>query len=136
MQVPRRIVTSLRPLAVLSTLAIALLVHAPLQAAAADSGYSITMTPSSTQLQAPPGGSTTNGFSVINEGAHGYSMSVSVAPYHVIGDNYQPQFTPLPGHTDASQWLHLEGPPSQYLAPRTPLNIDYSLTVPAGTVRL
>lgn len=96
-------------------------------------GYSITMTPPSTQLQAPPGGSTNGSFTVINEGNVGYNMALSVAPYYVVSDSYQPKFTLLPGKTDASAWIHLSGPTTQYLKAGLPLNIGYSLTVPPGT---
>jgi hypothetical protein len=100
--------------------------------AAAASSYSITMTPSSTEIAAPPGGSTSSSFSVINEGSTGYTMTLSVAPYRVVGDNYNPEFTTLPGTTDASKWIHLNAN-SQYLKTQQLQNISYSLNVPTGT---
>jgi len=103
------------------------------KAATIGGSYSITMTPSSTELHAPPGGTTSSSFSVINEGKTGYNMVLSVAPYRVVGDVYDPQFTLLPGKTDASKWVHFNAPSTQYLPAGQPQNISYTLDVPAGT---
>lgn len=103
------------------------------RANAASSSYSITMTPSSTQLSALPGGSANSSFSVINEGVTGYTMTISVAPYHVFGDNYSPEFNVLPGTTDASKWISLSAPATQNLAAGKVQSIHYSLNVPAHT---
>src|SRR6202012_5063275 len=106
---------------------------APNATASAVSSYSITMTPSSTQLQVPPGGTTTGSFTVINEGKVGYNMALSVAPYYVVGANYLPKFTLPPGKTDSAQWIHLSSPATQYLKAGLPQKLGYTLTVPAGT---
>lgn len=105
----------------------------PASADARASSYSITMTPSSIELSAPPGGSTSSSFSVVNEGLTNYTMAVSVAPYRVVGDNYNPQFNALPGTTDASQWIHLSAPANQNLTAGKVQSVDFSLNVPAGT---
>ena len=121
-------------LALLSVGLLALAIAAPRHSnAAASANDSITMTPSSTEIHAPPGGTTSGSLNVINPGSSGYGMSLAVAPYRVIGDSYDPQFTELPGTTDASQWLHLEGPLTQNLAAHTLASVDYTLSVPAGT---
>lgn len=102
-------------------------------AASGATSQNITVTPSSAELSAAPGGSTANSFSVINGGDSAYDLAVSVMPYHVEGTGYDPQFTPLPGTTDASEWVHIAGPRTQTLAARKLVNVDYTLNVPAGT---
>jgi hypothetical protein len=101
--------------------------------ASTSSGNSITITPSSTELSAPPGGSENSTFSVVNDGSTDYTMEVSVSPYHVVGVSYDPQFSVLPGTTDASKWIQLSGPATQDLGPGKVQNISYTLNVPANT---
>jgi hypothetical protein len=113
--------------------ALSLLPLTQVKAATSISSYSITMTPSSAEIHAPPGGITHSNFTVINEGKSGYTIALSVTPYHVKGENYDPQFSLLPGTTDASKWVSITGPRLQTLAPRMPQTIAYSLSVPAGT---
>jgi len=103
------------------------------RAATVGGSYTITMTPSSTELHAPPDGTTSSSFGVVNEGKTGYNMTLSVAPYRVVGDDYNPQFTLLPGKTDASKWIHFNAPSTQYLAAGQTQNISYTLDIPPGT---
>src|ERR1700738_846910 len=93
----------------------------------------ITITPSSTELSVAPGSSAASSFDVVNEGNNAYNVTVSVAPYHVEGVDYDPQFTPLPGTTDASKWVHITDLPMQTLAAHKLTNVNYVLSVPAGT---
>lgn len=100
---------------------------------AATPGLSITMTPSSTELHAAPGASTSSTFTVVNQGTMSYPILLSVAPYHVEGDSYDPQFTPLPGTTDASSWIRFTDPAPSILGKNTTTTLGYTLAVPKDT---
>ncbi len=102
-----------------------------LKAYALDS-YSISMTPSSTEIHAAPGSSATSTFTVVNQGLNSYPIALSVAPYHVVGDTYDPIFTTLPGKTDASAWIHFTGAINPTLDAGKVQTITYSLNVPSG----
>jgi hypothetical protein len=100
--------------------------------ASVTSSYGITMTPSSTRLQALPGGSASSQFTVINEGNTGYNIDLSTEPYYAVGDNYLPKFTLLPGKTNASAWIRLKEQNAIYLPAHKTQSISYALSVPAG----
>lgn len=102
------------------------------QTHAADS-YSITMSPSSTELHAAPGASTTGSFTVVNLGKDDYPFVISSAPYRVVGDTYDPQFTPIVGTTDASSWIHFSDAVDDTLVAGKTKDIAYTLTIPQGT---
>ena len=102
-------------------------------AASGTSVQTVTLTPPSTELSIVPGGNADNSFDVINSGDTTYNLSVSAAPYYVEGVNYDPQFTLLPGRTDASQWVHITSSLNQTLASHKLVTISYTLRVPAST---
>ncbi len=93
----------------------------------------ITVTPSSTELSAPPGGSTQGTFNVINSGDAKFDIKISASPYHVAGVDYDPQFTQLPGTSDASKWIHFSGETSRSLEPHKTTEVAYTLEVPPNT---
>lgn len=101
--------------------------------AADASPINITITPSSTAVTVKPGASVTKKLTVLNEGVTPYTFNVSVAPYSVVGTEYNPSFIPIAGTTNASSWIQLSAPVSNYLGIRSIANIDYSITVPANT---
>jgi len=103
------------------------------RAHAQQAGYSITMTPSSTELRASPGETTTSRFTVVNQGQTSYPLLLSTQPYHVVGDIYDPQFTILAGTTDASSWIQFDEERSQTLLAGKTKDVLYTLTVPTGT---
>jgi len=96
-------------------------------------GLSITMSPSSTELHAKPGESATGTFTIVNQGTSSYPALLTVAPYHVEGIVYDPQFTLLPGTTDAASWVKLNTTESPTLGSNSTTTITYTLNVPAGT---
>ena len=101
--------------------------------AAAESAQHILVTPSSTAFSIDPGAKKAGSLSVINEGDSPFIVDVSSSPYHVEGLHYDPKFTQLPGTTDASQWVTFTSQTSQTVDARKLTNIDYTVTVPAGT---
>src|SRR5579872_2799558 len=75
--------------------------------AAAAEPETITLSPASTVISLPPGGSQLYNLSVLNDSAKSFSVSISASPYHVSGLDYKPGFSQLPGTTDASAWVKL-----------------------------
>src|SRR4051812_31830452 len=75
---------------------------------AAGASQHIALTPSSAELAIDPGQSATGTLAVINQGDDNFRVATSVAPYHVEGVDYDPEFTQLPGTVDASKWVRLQ----------------------------
>lgn len=93
---------------------------------------SITLSPASTAPSLQPGASNTYNISVLNSGNTDYSVHVYASPYSVIGVNYDPSFTQLPGTTDPTAWIHISKTSLVVPAHETVV-IPYTLTVPANT---
>lgn len=110
-----------------------LLIFASSAGASSTPPQNITISPSSIELSAPPGGSTQGSITVVNGGSSSFNFNVYANPYYVTGVNYNPTFTLLPGKTDASQWVHISGPPTQSVGAGASNVINYSLNVPANT---
>ena len=109
-----------------------LMSHA-LVAQAADAPQNITLSPSSTELSALPGGSDQGTVDVINGGSTSFKFKVYTDAYSVTGLTYDPSFTPLPGHTDPSSWIHFTGPTTATIGSGQSVSVPYTLQIPAGT---
>jgi hypothetical protein len=103
------------------------------EAASAVPPQDITISPSTAQLSAPPGGTTSGSLSVINGGGASFSFKTYADPYHVVGVDYDPSFTLIPGKTDPSSWVHFTTPTTATAAPNQTINLGYNLVVPSGT---
>jgi hypothetical protein len=118
----------------LITILVALgLAVAPLSAVFAAAPQDITLSPSSTELSAPAGGSASGSLSVINDGTSGFAVKTYIAPYHVTGIAYDPSFTQLAGTTDPSSWVHLKSPTTATIGPGATVPFSYTVEVPKGT---
>lgn len=123
--------SSLRALATL--LVVATFVAIPAGVAHAQSAsQAITISPASTRLSIDPGASVTEKFEIINGGEDGYTVDLSVSPYRVVGEQYDPAFTQLPGTVDASEWVKLSRS-SEQLDGQKVLSTSYTVTVPKDT---
>ena len=100
--------------------------------AQANDSQAITLTPASTDISVDPGASTTKTVSVINGGSEPFNVTLTSAPYHVIGSHYDPQFTQLPGTVDASEWVTLSETKATVEASKTTA-IPYTISVPKNT---
>jgi hypothetical protein len=100
---------------------------------AAEGSQHIAATPSSAELTIAPGKSASENLEIINQGTDSFRVKAYVAPYHVQGIDYDPQFTQLPGTVNASKWVTLTTPEATTLAPGKLLHIAYQVQVPAGT---
>jgi hypothetical protein len=112
--------------------AIAVFAQAPVHA---DSGptQAITVSPASTEFSIDPGASDTKSMEIINGGSDAFNVALTSSPYHVEGDNYDPQFTQIPGTVDASAWIHLSTTTGTVEANKD-LTVPYTIDVPQGTV--
>ena len=97
--------------------------------AAPSSSQNITLSPSSTDLVIAPGDTIRRNFKVINSGSDSFKADISVTPYHVEGENYDPKFTQLAGTVSPLSWVTVNSA-KVTLKPGDSADIDYSVTVP------
>lgn len=128
-----RSISRLRTPLHLASALLALAFAVPTYAATTNDLQHIAITPSSAELAINPGAAVVGTLSVINQGNDSFNFSTTVAPYHVQGINYDPQFTPLPGTVDASKWVQLKSSASQLLTPGQLVHVDFTVVVPPGT---
>lgn len=123
--------SSLRLLLVIAGLAVPLVTPAAITSAQTPP-QAVTVSPASARLSLDAGTSLSKTMDVINSGTNPLSVEFSVAPYHVTGEHYDPQFTQLPGTVDASKWVTLDTNSSTVEGQRV-LSITYKVTVPENT---
>ena len=92
----------------------------------------ITMTPTSTSQVIQPGSTYKGSFQVLNQGSAPYTFQVYSAPYHVRGEDYTPDFTPLPGKPDVKGWFTFSTT-SSHLDAGQAATVNYSIQMPANT---
>ena len=95
-------------------------------------GQSIALSPASTELSIDPGASIKDTIEVTNNGDVDFNVDLSVAPYHVVGIDYDPEFTLLPGATEVTSWVSLSSETTK-VASHEVYETEYTVTVPAGT---
>jgi hypothetical protein len=100
--------------------------------AATTPAQSITISPTSIDQSLQPGSVANGSFQIINSGDTEYTFRVYAAPYRVTGEDYNPDFTALPGAPNVSSWVKLSSP-STKVGARQSLTVNYSIHVPAGT---
>lgn len=100
----------------------------------AETGQSqaITLSPASTEVSIDPGNSASKSVDIINGGSDAFNVVLSSSAYHVSGDNYDPQFSQLPGTVDASAWVHLSLT-NATVAGYKLLTVPYTIDVPKNT---
>lgn len=119
--------------ALLALVTVATLVAIPVGVSHAQApSQAITISPASTRLSVDPGKSVTDTLEIINGGDDGYTVDLSVSPYRVVGEEYDPAFTQLPGTVDASEWVTLSNT-SEQLDGQKVLSTSYTVTVPENT---
>jgi hypothetical protein len=117
-------------IAVASLLGILSLVPSSASAASTPS-QSITISPTSIDESVQPGSTKTGSFQVINSGDTNFTFNVYATPYRVNGEDYNPDFTALPGRPNIVNWVHFSNGGTGLAAHQT-ITIDYSINVPAG----
>ncbi len=100
---------------------------------AATQSQSIAVTPSSVDLALAPGESATKALTVVNQGSDAFVLDMSAAPYSVRGEDYDPQYTSLPGALDPSKWVTFISPTAQVRVEPTKLReVTYTVSIPAS----
>ena len=92
----------------------------------------ITITPTSVSPVIAAGTTYNGAIQVINQGSTTYDYKVYTAPYHVNGESYTPDFTPLPTVTNITNWFTLSQASGHVNQSQT-ATVNYSIHVPAGT---
>lgn len=91
----------------------------------------ITITPTSVRPAIKPGATYHGLFQVLNQGKTPYNFQVYAAPYHVSGEDYTPEFTPLPHTTPVKNWFTLASS-GGHANPGQTITVHYSISVPAN----
>ncbi len=114
-------------------LAIATIGHTNVHAQAAEQPTKvITVTPASTDVAIDPGSSTAKTVKVLNEGTNSFRVTLSMSPYHVSGEDYNPEFTQISGTVDPSKWVHLSTTNTSVDGNKS-FDVPYTINVPQNT---
>lgn len=102
-------------------------------AATATPAQSITISPTSIDQSVQPGSTNIGSFEIINSGTTNYTFHVYATPYGVTGENYNPDFTKLPGAADITNWFHFSTTSAQ-VGVHQVVTVNYTIKVPVGTI--
>lgn len=92
----------------------------------------LTISPTASNQSIEPGSVTTGSFQVVNQGDGSYTFHVYATPYFVSGEDYSPEFTPIRGRPNVTDWFRFsvtEAP----IQPGQAVTVSYKLTVPKTT---
>ncbi|HEY8992472.1 MAG TPA: hypothetical protein VIM37_01320 [Candidatus Microsaccharimonas sp.] len=98
----------------------------------ANTSQAITLSPASTEVSIDPGSTATKSVDVINSGQDSFNVAITSLPYYVLGENYDPHFTQLPGTVDASKWVKLSQTSATVDGYKV-LTVPYTIEVPRDT---
>jgi hypothetical protein len=100
--------------------------------AQAGTSQAITLSPASTEIKVNPGSIASKSVDIINTGSESFMINLTSTPYYVLGTDYDPHFTQLPGTVDASSWVHLSLTDATLTGDKT-LTVPYTIDVPKNT---
>jgi hypothetical protein len=121
-----------RFLATITIPAISLGVLMALTGSALAAPQAITMTPTSVSPVINPGAVYKDTFQVLDQGSTAYAYTIYVTPYHVVGEDYTPDFTALSTLANVTSWFHLSSTGGQINAGDSD-TVSYSIQVPKAT---
>lgn len=101
--------------------------------ASAVSEQHLTVTPATSEFEVEPGESVEGKITVVNQGADSFSVEMSVSPYVVSGETYEPSFQAATRGIDMSQWVTLSSTGTPQLDSTKLLEVPYRVSVPANT---
>jgi hypothetical protein len=102
-------------------------------ALAATPAQSITISPTSIDQSVQPNSNNNGSFEIINSGSTNYTFRVYATPYGVSGENYNPEFTPIPGAPNITSWFHFSTTSAQ-VGVHQVVTVNYTIHVPSGTL--
>lgn len=91
----------------------------------------LTVSPAVSQIKINPGQTTSGSFLIINQGKATYDFKVYATPYNVSGENYTPNYNPIPGAVDVSKWFSFSLS-SANISPGQTEKVNYTITVPSN----
>jgi len=92
----------------------------------------ITMSPTTVSQVIQPGTTVDGNFLVIDQGKSAYNFQVYATPYHVIGEDYTPDFTILPNAPKVVSWFKFSTA-GESISPGQTKSVGYSITMPKNT---
>jgi hypothetical protein len=93
----------------------------------------LTVSPADVSTVVQPGSVNHGSIEVLNQGKTSYKFIAYATPYHVSGEDYQPNFTYLPSAPKVVNWFKFS--PTHYLInPGQNEVINYTITVPKNTL--
>lgn len=105
------------------------IVHAEEEQNSNEKSPVLQISPTMKRLALEPGEKQAGEMTVQNAGEIEFSFKVYAAPYTVVGDNYEPNFSTDTNYTQISRWISFEG--EKYtLAPGKEQIIKYAVNVP------
>ena len=102
------------------------------QHAFADS-QTLAVSPTNVQLKLDRGKVSQGSFNIINQGTGTYSFNVYATPYSVKGEDYTPDYVPIAGATNISNWFKFSLKNSTASEGQS-INVDYTVTVPSDVL--
>ncbi len=96
-------------------------------------GQDITISPTSVNQVINPGATASGSFQVFDQGSSGYKYIVYAAPYSVMGENYNPDFTAIPGSTNVTNWIKFSSTGGN-IKPGQTQTVNYSISIPKSTL--
>jgi hypothetical protein len=93
----------------------------------------LTVSPADVSTVVQPGSVNHGSIEVLNQGKTSYHFIAYATPYHVSGEDYQPNFTNLPSAPNVVNWFKFDHTHS-LIGPGQNQVINYTLTVPKNTL--
>lgn len=124
---------SFRPKVVLFALLLSCFIYAPPARADDLPKQKITIAPATAEISVSPGGTAKGRITVANQGSLPFTLRLHSTPYSVVGIEYRPEFKQLPGTTNPDSWVVTSRETPVLLSPTRVIDIDFTVTVPAGT---
>jgi hypothetical protein len=93
----------------------------------------ITLSPTSVSQVIKPGATYNGSFQVIDQGQTGYNFQIYGTPYHVSGENYTPDFTPIPNAPNVISWFKFSIS-SSHINPGQSIKVNYTISLPKDTL--
>ena len=94
-----------------------------------DGDISISVYPATQTIELEPGHETTGTISVMNSGRLPFAFNLSVAPYQVNSETYEPNFSTSNVYTKLAEWVSF-AQDSYTLEPDTAVEIEFKISVP------
>ncbi len=93
----------------------------------------LAISPTNAQLKLNQGSTNNGTFNIINQGSGTYSFKIYATPFSVKGEDYSPDYTPIPGATNISNWFTFSTDKSTASEGQS-IKVNYTIKVPKNTL--